>query len=170
MAIHTFDQAHLLAGAAPAWVNCHELSLAGSWLAGSATAVATVTFRNGSVLDYRGSIAAWGCTTSWNGSWRVEGDGLSATWNGIGAAVATTRPFDEVGRPSGDTRVSVDLEVAERGDGHALCLAEMLSALKAGVPSPTDAEEVIYGVAMVDAARTSASENRRVDVSGMDLP
>lgn len=170
MAIHTFDQARALAGARPAWVFCEELAISGSWLAGAATLLASFGFANGSVFAYRGSWATWGDETSWNGSWRVVGDGCSAVWDGESEPEVTTPATDRAGRPALTEARSLRIPARESGTGHELCIAEMLSALTEQRPSETDAADNLLSVAMVDAAATSAREGRRVDFSELELP
>jgi predicted dehydrogenase len=50
MAIHTFDQARFLIGAAPVSVYCHEFNPPGSWYQGNAAAICIFEMSDGSVF------------------------------------------------------------------------------------------------------------------------
>jgi predicted dehydrogenase len=170
MAIHQFDQARFVAGVEPVAVSCHELNPAGSWYEGDAVAICTFELADGSIFSYRGSWAAEGFGTSWNGSWRVVGTAGTALWDGEGDPVA------EIARPPEEPELLYPVEHADwertwdGPTGHAGCLDEMLAALARGRRPETDAADNLKSFAMVLAALTSAREGRRVELGELIRP
>ncbi|MFC4036703.1 Gfo/Idh/MocA family oxidoreductase [Streptomyces polygonati] len=157
--IHTMDQARCLVGSPPAWVFCHESTIAGSWMAGDAVVTATVGFEDGSVLGYRGSWCAGGERTSWNGRWRLSAHDCSAHWDGERPATVVTSELDDSGRPT-ERLTERELGSYPGAGGHERGLDEILGALARRSPSQTDAAANLLSVAMIAAARTSSREHR----------
>jgi len=162
--IHPMDQARCLIAAPPAWVFCHESTIAGSWMAGDAVVTATVGFEDGSVFSYRGSWCGAGTRTSWNGQWRLSAHDCSAHWDGENPATVVHSEFDDTHRPTGPS-TTTDLGTDTPATGHERGLGEMLDALSRRVPSRTDATNNLHSVAMVAAARASAHLHRIVIVT-----
>ena len=164
MAIHTFDQARFLSGVDAAAATCLEFNPPGSWFRGNAASICTFEMRDGSVFTYRGSWAAEGLPTSWEGAWRVSGAAGSATWDGSSRpqlnVVAQTEGFE---RGSSQSEVSAQWQGA---DGHAGALTAMLEAHATGRPAETDAHDNIRSLSMVLAAIESSNRGgARVEIS-----
>lgn len=158
MAIHTLDQARFLVARRPIWAHCHELSFAGSWIAGHATAVATFEFDGGTVFDYRGSWGAPGAETSWNATWRAASTVGTILWDGESLPVVSGTEAEPALTPSSNVQAPPVTEGAEHGEA----IDAMLDAIAAGRKPETDAADNLWSVAMLEAAMRSAQEGRRV--------
>jgi len=149
LAVHALDQVQVLISAAPQQVHCVEVAM--PFLGGHcALASIVVTFADGSIFAYRGGFAGPGLATSANGLWRVDGAGMSASWDG-GAS------------PSGRR---VDGAAVAAVPSYQACITAMLDAVQTGaaLTSPT---VTLRSIAMLDAALTSAATGRRVTVASV---
>lgn len=162
MAIHTFDQARFLVGRRPEWVHCHEIVLAGTWMQGAATAVATVGFEGGTVFDYRGSWSAPGAETSWNASWRAASAAGSILWDG------ESEPRPTCGADDRGTETALVGDATT--DDHGRAIISMLGALANRRVPETAAADNLWSVAIVEAALESARGGRRVAISELCEP
>ncbi|MDK3157219.1 Gfo/Idh/MocA family oxidoreductase [Kamptonema cortianum] len=180
MAIHTFDTARFLVGADPVSVWCREFNPLWSWFKGNASAIAVFEFANGVIFEYRGSWCAEGKWTSWNSSWRAQGEKGSALWLnepvwGEGACGAFRDRLILT-----KARVGADLNAWWNNDnwedeqiapdwtgieGHGGCLDEMFTSLHEQRPAETDCRDNIKSVAMVLAARQSSLTGQTVKVT-----
>jgi predicted dehydrogenase len=168
MAIHTFDAARYMAGAAPQAVFCSEWEPQGSWYRQGSSAVAFFEMSGGIVFNYRGSWCASGLRTSWESAWRFTGARGTLLWDGyddLRAEVATDEPI--AGQPY--LRVTEPVEVApldaaDRVDGHVGILRDFADAVRTGVPPETRGEDNIRSLAMVFGAIESAETGRRVAI------
>ncbi|MFX3634008.1 MAG: Gfo/Idh/MocA family protein [Candidatus Pristimantibacillus sp.] len=166
MAIHTFDQARYIIGANPVTVYCHEFNPPGSWYEGHAMAICIFEMSDGTVFNYRGSWCAEGAPTSWESSWRVNGERGTAIWDGHGI------PYAEVVAAGDQSNKFIrDYEKAEQTlpdmihSFHEGCLDEMFAALEEGRTPETDSSNNIYSMAMVLAALESAKTGQRVQIA-----
>lgn len=82
MSIHHFDLMRFVLGQEPVSVNCHAWNPAWSHFVDPASAVATVVFDGGAVVDYRGSWASTGEPTLWAGDWVIECERGTIAWTG----------------------------------------------------------------------------------------
>jgi len=151
MAIHQFDLARDLIGREPVAVYCTSYNPSWSWYAGDAAAQALFEFAGGSRFSFTGSWCSPGLETSWNGEWRVSGEGGSAVWDGDHAPTAE----DADGRPIAGT-------VGTGPEQIAGSLAEFLSVLGTDTIPSGEAHCNVLSLAMVEAAIASAAEGRRV--------
>ena len=164
MAIHTFDAARFMAGKAPQSVYCQEANPAGSWFGHNAAANAVFELSDGVVFTYRGSWAAEGANTSWEGNWRFVGSQGTLLWDGGDRF--------EARRVAGDTGFMRELEEIAVPDtpstagtaGHASVMAEFLDAIATGRKPETDGTDNIESLAMVLGAIESARSGRRVEL------
>lgn len=166
MAIHTFDQARFISGADPVSVYCQEFNPPGSWYAGNAAAVCIFEMSDGSVFCYQGSWCAEGAPTSWEASWRIQGERGAAIWDG------RNMPFAEIitgGEASGQF-----LHEYERVEGpsvtmeetfHQGCLDEMFRSLAEGRPAETDCRDNRFSMAMVLGAVESARTGNKLNIA-----
>ncbi|WP_340023346.1 Gfo/Idh/MocA family oxidoreductase [Paenibacillus sp. FSL K6-1096] len=166
MAIHTFDQARFISGADPVSVYCQEFNPPGSWYQGNAAAVCIFEMSDGSVFCYQGSWCAEGAPTSWEASWRVQGERGAAIWDGREMPYAEVLPAD---LPTGQflhdyVRVEGP-EVQMEKTFHQGCLDEMFRSLAEGRPAETDGRDNRYSMAMVLGALESARTGRKLSIA-----
>lgn len=162
MAIHTLDAARLISGADPVSVYCEEFNPPWSWYRGAASATAIYEMTGGLRYTYRGSWCAEGRHTAWEAEWRAVGPGGSATWDGVGAAVA-----DAVVTTGGFfSEVATHTVVVQDGvqTGIAGSLRDFLHALDTGATPMGECHDNIKSLAMVFAAVESAESGRRIPV------
>ncbi len=164
MAIHTFDQARFIAGAAPVSVYCHEWNPQGSWYRQDASAVAIFEMSNGLVFTYRGSWCAEGLRTTWESDWRAVGTRGSVTWNG-GEHFAAEVVSSEEGFLRETQPVDVPLLPPLAQTGHAGCIYDFIDAVATGRTPQTVCTDNIQSLAMVHGAIASAEQGRKIDLS-----
>ncbi|MDP3952814.1 Gfo/Idh/MocA family protein [Microbacterium sp.] len=150
MAIHPFDSARFVLDADPVAVYCEEYNPAWSWYRGDAAATAIFEMTGGVRYIYTGSWASPGVETSWNGSWRVSGEGGSAIWNG-----------DD--RPQSEPAVAGESEALRYG-GVSESLHSFVGAVHTGSSCSGAVHENILSLAMVEAAVISAQRGQRVRI------
>jgi predicted dehydrogenase len=156
MSIHTMDQARFIGDLSPIAVNALEWNPPGSWYAHDASALVCVECTGGIRFTYRGSWCSEGVNTSWECDWRAVGTGGSTIWDGADAirseAVDTTtqafiRPCRAIDPPG---QIEMPLQ------GHAGCIDDMLTSIRAGRQPMTCGADNIQSLAIVHAAITSA--------------
>ena len=155
MAIHHFDAVRYLLGADPVSVSCRSWNPPWSWYAGDAEASAVAEMTGGARYVYFGSWCSPGAQTSWNGSWRVQGELGSVRWDGDRAPGGDGTPGSgELG----------DEAVHGRPDGIAAALAGFARALRTGEPPMGEIHDNLNSLAMVTAAIESAETGRTVRI------
>ncbi|MEK4142234.1 Gfo/Idh/MocA family oxidoreductase [Paenibacillus odorifer] len=165
MAIHTFDQARFINGANPVSVYCQEFNPPGSWYEGNASAVCIFEMSDGSIFTYQGSWCAEGASTSWEASWRVNGEKGTAIWDGhelpyaevVTAGDQSDKFIRDVKRINGDN-------VEMNKTFHHGCLDEMFLSLAEQRPAETNCRDNRYSMAMVFGALESAESGRKIDL------
>ena len=165
MAIHHFDLARHLTGADPVAVYAHEFNPVGSWFAGNAAASCIFEMTDGVVFTYRGSWCSEGCTTDWNGSWRIIGQRGTVTYNDGEAPSGETVAGD-----TGHQRPMKELAIPARRLKHEQwrgALREMLAYLRTGKIPQTECHDNIKSLAMVFSAMESSRKGRRVEIRGL---
>lgn len=165
MAIHTLDAARFMSGKSPLSAYCQESNPPGSWYRHGASANALFQLSDNVVFTYRGSWAAEGANTSWEGSWRFIGTKGTLLWDGNDSFSAHV-----VAGGTGQFRDVVPVELpaapdARRVDGHASVIADFLDALETGGQPETAAPDNIKSLAMVFAAIESADTEARVAIT-----
>jgi predicted dehydrogenase len=148
MAIHHFDTARYLLGREPVAVYCEGSNPSWSWYAGNANAVAVFEMDGGTRFVYDGTWCSPGAETSWNASWRVNGEHGTALWDGDDDPTLVGVTADDL-----DVR-DVGLEI----DG---ALREFVSALRTGRTPSGEVHENVLSLAMVEAAVESSRTGRR---------
>ncbi len=170
MAIHTFDQARYITGASAVTVYCREFNPPGSWYKGDASAVAVFDMDDGSVFCYRGSWCAEGVSTSWEASWRAQGEKGTAVWDGFSSVYAEV--VDEAAPPAymrSVKRMEAAIPELERS-GHAAAIDDMFASLSGrgegmGGRALSDYRDNIHSMAMVFGAMKSSREGKKVNLS-----
>lgn len=150
MAIHQFDAVRYLLGQDPVSVYCEEFNPSWSWYDGAASATAVFQMSRGTRYVYTGSWCADGLQTSWNGSWRVNGAGGTAVWDGEGEPVA-----ELLSGTFSPERVAHEEQIAG-------ALVEFVAALRSGEVPSGEVHSNVLSLAMVEAAVQSASTGQRV--------
>ena len=162
MAIHTFDAARYVSGAAPQAVYCLETNPKGSWYRTGAAANALFEMSDGVVLTYRGSWAAEGLRTSWESAWRLVGDDGTLTWDGA-EGFAAERPASRTGLLSEPASIDVPpLDPGDRIGGHEGVIRDFLDAVRTGRLPECPGSDNIRSLAMVLGAIRSAETGRRI--------
>ena len=162
MAIHSFDAARWLIGAAPTAVYCRETNPKGSWYAQDASADALFDFANGVTMTYRGSWCAEGANTAWECTWRIIGTKGTILWDGNDGITAQV-----VDGTEGFLRPLTPVEVPdlpEMVEGHAGVILDFVLAVQGGTLPLTVGQDNIHSLAMVFAAIESAETGVRVPV------
>lgn len=156
MAIHAFDAARYLLDREPVAVYCEESNPSWSWFSADAAATAVFEFEGGVRFTYSGSWAADGFETSWNGCWRVNGAGGTATWNGEDAPLSQSAD----GEPVITAPVSSGVPETIAGS-----LAEFVDAIRTGRVPSGEVHANLLSLAMVEAAVRSAETGTRVRIA-----
>jgi predicted dehydrogenase len=163
MAIHSFDAARWLIGAAPTAVYCRETNPKGSWYAHGASADALFDFANGVTMTYRGSWCAEGANTAWECSWRIIGTKGTVLWDGNdGITAHSVAGAEGFFRPLAD--VSVPDLPEPLVEGHAGVILDFVRAVERGERPLTAGIDNIHSLAMVFAAIASSTTGARVPV------
>jgi predicted dehydrogenase len=164
MAIHSFDQARMIAGADPVKVYCREWNPEGSWYDHEASAIAVFEMTGGLVYTYRGSWCAEGLNTSWDCDWRVIGTEGSVTWDGAEAfAAQVVRERGEFFSKHDDVELPPVPEDARVG-GHGGLIREFVDCVLHGGTPETVCTDNIKSLAMVFGAIESARQRREVAI------
>ena len=164
MAIHHFDLARYFTGADPVAVYAKEFNPAGSWYDGDAAASCIFEMTGGVIFTYRGSWAAQGCSTNWNGHWRIMGSKGTVLYRDgeapHGQAV-TPGPVRGLALPLKDVTIPAPRLKHEQWRG---ALREMLAYLRTGRRPQTECYDNVKSLAMVFAAMASSRKGRRVTI------
>ena len=168
MAIHTFDSARQLTGGEPRRVYCHSFNPERSWYRGDASAVAVFEMVGPRgqeiVFTYRGSWAAEGHATSWNGDWRIVGREGTLRFDGeqdIRVELVSDREGTGFMRPTKQMPVAVE---PMEHEGRDYLVREFVRCVRTGERPMCPADENIKSLAMVTAALESARTQQSVEV------
>jgi predicted dehydrogenase len=162
MSIHHFDLARYFTGLDPVSVYAHEFNPQGSWYKGDVAASCIFEMSNGAIFTYRGSWAAEGFHTSWNGNWRIISDKGTLLYEQdeapraqvVAGNTGFSRPLKDVKIPAGRIKF---------GGMHG-ALREMLAFLRNGTVPQTECHDNIKSLAMVFAAMESSRKGKRIPV------
>lgn len=165
MAIHHFDLARFFTGLDAADVLCEQYNPAGSWYSQDAAADCWFTLGDDVRFNYRGSWAAEGSPTSWNGDWRIIG--TKGTLVFAGDREPVVHVVDEAAPPAFQrTLMPVKLdEPPLEATGFHGSLKDMLKAIRTGGVPQTECHDNIKSLAMVHAAIESSWLRARVPVN-----
>ncbi|THD41988.1 MAG: Gfo/Idh/MocA family oxidoreductase [Bradyrhizobium sp.] len=166
MAIHTFDVARYLVGAAPKSVCCFEWEPANSWYRSGSSVAAGFEFADRSIFTYRGSWCAVGLKTSWEANWRIACERGGAIWDGVNAPVAERASGSRDGLFDAVEPVEVPpLDPSDRVGGHLGVIEDFIRAIRNGSEPETRGADNINSLAMALAAAESVGAERRVAIS-----
>lgn len=156
MAIHPFDVARYLLDAEPVSVYCDEYNPSWSWYAGNAAATALFEFDGGVRYIYSGSWCSEGLETSWNGSWRVNGESGTASWDGDRRTSVQQRA--DAPTVTDDSTPATAEEI--RGS-----LVEFIDAIRTGHTPSGEIHANLISLAMVEGAVLSAQKGTRINIA-----
>ncbi|ATU90666.1 Gfo/Idh/MocA family protein [Phyllobacterium zundukense] len=166
MAIHTFDAARFMAGAAATAVYAQEWEPANSWYSQGSSAAAIFEFADGAIFTYRGSWCADGLRTSWESAWRIVGSKGSVVWDGHDDIRAEAVTSGKDGLFSGVAAVGIPpLDASDRVGGHLGVMQDFIAATRGGPVPETIGTENIKSLAMVFGAIDSAESGRRIEIT-----
>lgn len=157
MAIHPFDVVRYLLDQDPVSVYCEEFNPSWSWYAGNAAATAVFEMNGGTRFIYTGSWCSAGLETSWNGSWRINGERGTARWDGETSPVVEHAPNTSNVSSVGSVRDNSD-----RAEEIAGALQEFIAALQTGIVPSGEVHSNVLSLAMVEAAVLSAELHQRI--------
>lgn len=163
MSIHHFDLARCMSQLDPEAVYCREFNPHGSWYKGDVAATAVFEMSEGAVFTYRGSWAAEGMNTGWNGIWRIIGEKGTITWSDIEAPTAevVTAVTGQFHNEWKKETLELDNKEPVQWQGS---LTRFLKALRSGRKPETWGGDNIKSLAMVLCAVESAKKLKRVKV------
>lgn len=162
MAIHTFDEARFISGKDPVAVYAEEFNPHWSWYKGDSSATALFEFEDDLRFTFRGSWAAEGLHTSWDGDWRSVGKNGTAIWE------HNNVPYAEVVRKSGEFHSEMERVEITPTPGFEFIkgsFAQFLAALKGGPTPDGECHDNIKSLAMVFAVKESSRRRERVLLS-----
>jgi predicted dehydrogenase len=153
MAIHQVDMARFLLDSDPVSVFCEEYNPSWSWYRGDAGATAVFEMTGGERFVFTGSWCSPGQETSWNASWRINGEHGTVLWDGDNEPVSSV-PLDE------GSAEDPGLEIAGS-------LRDFVAAVRTGTTPMGRVHQNIMSLAMVEAAILSAATGSRVSVDAL---
>ncbi|MEU8566877.1 Gfo/Idh/MocA family oxidoreductase [Streptomyces pathocidini] len=162
MAVHAFDAARYVTGAAPVEVYCDTVRRSGSGYEGPAEASAVFEMSDGLRFHYSGSWCAPGLPTPWGGRWRAVGTEGSVEWDGAGRV----RGGGPDGEHADNDVETVDDATFDRDPVRQVArpLEEFGEALTTGASPWGEASDNLRTVAMVEAAVISAQRRMPVRI------
>lgn len=167
LSIHHFDMARFMVGKDPVSVTAHAFHPRGSFYRGNCSAVCLFQMADDVVFSYRGSWSAEGCTTGWNGSWRVVGQRGTLTYadgQPVAGQVVEGVGFRREARPLDIEQVDVPCQ------GMHGALREFLTCLRHGGTPSTSAEDNLKSLSMMFGAIESSRRGQPVPAMSVVSP
>ncbi|MFN4243602.1 MAG: Gfo/Idh/MocA family protein [Tepidisphaerales bacterium] len=163
MAIHHFDLIRCVTGLNIRDITAMSFRPRWSWYRHDPGLKMLMTLDDGSdagiPFSYSGDWSAFGKTTSWNGTWRLQCDQGTLTWEDDKLAVHRSEYW-------GNHRCTETVDIpAVPLQGQAKLLADFAQAIRTGVPAETSGEDNLQSFGAVMAAVRSAREGRKVALS-----
>lgn len=164
MAIHHFDQIRGILGLNPVKVTAQSWNPGWSWFQGNAAASVLFEMENGAIVSYTGSWVSRGWETTWDGDWRIQGDGGEIHWANNVVTVKPHDIFKSVFLPGALEKEGfmhaelIGMEVEERLGS----LFEFYNAIVENRQPETSGEDNLISMAMVIGATLSAKTGRTV--------
>lgn len=156
MSIHHFDLMRYVLGQEPVHVDCHAWNPPWSKFTEPATAIATVVFDGGAVVNYQGSWVSTEQETLWAGEWLIECSGGSIEWTGradtdTASDAVTVRPLNGPAQVLTLPRMDIFDRVGS--------LSEFRSAIREGRPPMTNGHANLGTLALTLGAIESSKTN-----------
>lgn len=165
MAVHHFDQIRGILGLQPVSVKAHSWNPKWSWFKGNAVASVLFEMENGAVVSYTGSWVSRGWETTWDGDWRIQGEGGEIVWANNDIVVKPNDIFKSVfmkgakESKNGELIVDlVDLEAEERWAS----LLEFAQSIRENREPETSGKDNLYSLAMVLGAVESVKTGKTI--------
>jgi predicted dehydrogenase len=164
MAIHHFDQTRGILGLEPVNVRAFSWNPRWSWFKGNATASVLFEMENGAVVSYTGSWVSQGWETTWDGDWRIQGEGGEITWANNEVIIRPSDLFktvflkDAVEKNGALHANLVDLPAEERLGS----LLEFALSIREDRAPETSGQDNLGSMAMVLGAHLSAKSGQKV--------
>ena len=158
MMVHHFDLIRYVLNDDPISVSAKTWNQPWGWHAGDACHSIVFQFASGLVVTHVANGAAVGSRTSYNGDWRIEGDGGSLDWAGDKTYYSHLHRTDE----NVDAR---PIEHAATPPAEQAMLDEFFASIKDNRAPECGAQDNLKSLAMVFAAIQSAREKREVMLS-----
>jgi predicted dehydrogenase len=164
MAIHHFDLARFFTGLDAKKVYCHEFNPKSSWYKGDVSASIIFEMAQGVIFTYRGSWCAEGCSTSWDGNWRVIGS------KGTLVLENDQQPRGQRIKEGGKHAFHSEMEdvtlppATINGEGIAGSLNEFIDALGKNGKPQCESKDNLKSLAMVFSAIKSSRSGKRTPV------
>lgn len=166
MAVHHFDQIRGILGLEPVKITAHSWNPKWSWFKGNAIASVLFEMSNGAVVSYIGSWVSRGWETTWDGDWRIQGDGGEILWANNEVIIKPSDLFKTVfmegaleshGILHGDL---LKLPCEER----LAVMAEFADSIYENREPETSGQDNLRSLAMVLGARISAESKSTVTI------
>lgn len=164
MAIHHFDQIRGLLGLEPVKISATSWNPKWSWFAGNAVASVLFEMANGAYVSYTGSWVSRGWETTWDGDWRIQGDGGEIWWSQNAVAVKPHDLFKTVfleGALEKEGWLHMDL-LSLPAEERQASLLEFAQAIRENREPQTSGRDNLNSLAMVLGAIKSADLGRPV--------
>ncbi|HEY0790184.1 MAG TPA: Gfo/Idh/MocA family oxidoreductase [Chthoniobacterales bacterium] len=165
-AIHHFDQMRGIIGLEPIQVTARSWNPKWSIFAGNATASVILEMSNNATVVYNASWASQGWETTWDGDWRIQGDGGEIHWSNNGITLRPSDLFKTVfmeGAVEQNGTLQVGLVPMELEERQAV-LAEFQASIVENREPQTNATDNLRSIAMVLAALASARSGQPVRI------
>jgi predicted dehydrogenase len=162
MSIHHFDLMRLVLGQDAVQVTCKLWNPSWSHFVSPPAGVATITFEDGTIVNYRGNWVSPVPYTNWSGEWSMECEKGEIFWTGRGERgdrVTLRSPGEEKTSPV----TLPTLQYADRsGSLHAF-----YEAVRTGVQPASSGRDNLKTLALMLAAIKSAETGLPVDIPQM---
>ncbi len=164
MAIHHFDQMRGILGLEPVRITARSWNPKWSWFAGDAVASVLVEMSNQAMVSYTGSWVSQGWETTWDGDWKIQGEGGEITWANNEVVIRPADLFKTVFMKGALERNGVlhadliPMEVEERW----AVLSEFAAAISENREPETNATDNLKSMAMVLGASMSVQRGAPV--------
>jgi predicted dehydrogenase len=159
MAIHHFDLIRAITGRNILAVTAHSFRPAWSWYQHDPGLKVLFELEGGLSFSYSGDWSAYGKSTSWNGSWRLQCAQGSVRWE------QDKIYLDRSGFWGKDqTTEEVQIPPAPLS-GQAALLKNFATAIRTGRPAETSGADNLYSFAVVMACVQSIEEKRTVRIA-----
>ena len=156
--IHHFDQMRGILGLEPVRISARSWNPKWSIFAGNAVASVIIEMQNQAVVVYNASWVSQGWETTWDGDWRIQGDGGEIHWANNEIAIRPKDLFKTVFMDGAVEREGIlqanllPMEVEER----QAVLAEFANSILEDREPETNAFDNLRSMAMVLASVDSA--------------
>ena len=159
MSIHHFDLMRLILGQEPVQITCKLWNPSWSHFVSPPAGVATITFEDGTIVNYRGSWISPVPHTNWSGEWSMECEKGEIFWTGRG-----DRGDRVTLRSLGEEKVNpVKLPTLQYVDRSG-SLHAFYEAVRTGVPPTSSGSDNLRTLSLMLAAIKAGETGLPVDI------